>query len=171
DFVVEVEGKEFKCHRLILSACSGFFRGLLRSGMKESQKRKTKLEGVSMETFASILEILYTGCDNVTRDNMLNVWQAADQLLIKFVSDNCVDFIKNNICNETVISVWKVASQLMNNNIIELYFVKKNYEHVIKSNAFLCLLYNDLLEIIQSQDLVVSCEDVVIESIFKWIKC
>ncbi|CAL1539777.1 unnamed protein product [Lymnaea stagnalis] len=205
DFVVEVEGKEFKCHRLILSACSEFFRGLLRSRMKESQKQRTKLEGVSMETFATILETLYTGCENLTRDNMLNVWQAADQLLIKFVSDNCVDFITSNFCNETIISVWKVASQLRNNNIIELCetflrnnttlanweiiystanflgsdlilshvrdFIKKNYEHVIKCNAFLCLLYNDLLEIIQSQDLVVSCEDVVIESIFKWIKC
>ncbi|CAL1545135.1 unnamed protein product [Lymnaea stagnalis] len=88
DFVVEVEGKEFKCHRLILSACSGFFRGLLRSGMKESQKRRTRLHGVSMETFTCILETLYTGMDNLTRDNIRSVWLAADQFEITAVFDN-----------------------------------------------------------------------------------
>ncbi|CAL1539783.1 unnamed protein product, partial [Lymnaea stagnalis] len=174
DFVVEVEGKEFKCHRLILSACSGFFRGLLRSGMKESQKLRTKLEGVSMETFTDILETLYTGCNNLTRDNVLNVWLASDQLQITVVFDNCVDFITNNICNETVISVWEIASQLMHKNIIELCttfinFIKKNYEHVINSETFLCLSETYLLEIINGQDLIVSTEDVVIESILNWV--
>ncbi|CAL1541693.1 unnamed protein product [Lymnaea stagnalis] len=205
DFVVEVQGTEFKCHRLILSACSEFFRGLLRSGMKEAQKQRTKLQGVSMDAFGAILETLYTGCDNLTRDNMLNVWLAADQLQITVVFDNCVDFITNNICNDTVISVWMVASQLMHKHISGLCetflinntslqnwesiyltanklgsdlilshvrdFIKKKYQEIIKSDEFPCLCENDLLEIIKSPDLVVSSEDVVIESVLYWVNC
>ncbi|CAL1539778.1 unnamed protein product [Lymnaea stagnalis] len=203
DFVVEVEGTEFKCHRLILSACSGLFRGLLRSGMKESQKQRTKLEGVSTETFTAILETLYTGCDNLTRENMLSIWLVADQLQITFIFENCVDFITKKIAKDNVIEIWEAASQLMHTNIIELCekfiisntslrnwniiyetanklasdlilshvrdFMKNNFEQVIKSEAFLYLSENDLLEIIKSQDLVVSSEDVVVQSILTWI--
>ncbi|CAL1539775.1 unnamed protein product, partial [Lymnaea stagnalis] len=168
DFVVEVEGTEFKCHRLIISACSGFFRGLLRSGMKESQKQRTKLEAVSMETFASILETLYTGCDNLTRDNVLNVWLAADQLQITFIFNNCVDFITNNISKDNVIETAnKLGSDLILSHVRD--FVTKNYEKFINTDTFLCLRETYLLDIIKSQDLVVSTEDIVVESILKWV--
>ncbi|CAL1541700.1 unnamed protein product, partial [Lymnaea stagnalis] len=172
DFVVEVEGKEFKCHRLILSACSGFFRGLLRSGMKESQKKRKKLQGVSKETFAAILETLYTGRDNLTRDNMLKVLLAADKLQITFVLNNCVNFISKNIYS---VNNWETFHSIANEigSVVTLSnvrdFIKRNYEQVMRSKTFLCLTEHDLLDIIKSQDLVVSSEDIVIESILYWI--
>ncbi|CAL1545137.1 unnamed protein product, partial [Lymnaea stagnalis] len=173
DFVVEVEGKEFKCHRLILSACSGFFRGLLRSGMNESQKQRIKLEGVSVETFAAILETLYTGRDNLTRENMLNILLAADRFEITAVFDNslCELFLRNNTSLENWEIMYSTAHNLGSSSILLHIrdFIKKNYEHVMKSNAFLLLRENDLLKIIKSQELLVSSEDVVIESILNWV--
>ncbi|CAL1541694.1 unnamed protein product, partial [Lymnaea stagnalis] len=170
DFVVEVEGKEFKCHRLILSACSGFFRGLLRSGMKEKQKQRTKLDGVSTETFAAILEILYTGRDNLTRDNML-IWETSSQLMYTNIIERCEQFLINNTSLENWNIIYATSKKLGSELILSHArdFIKKNYEQVIKSKSFLCLHENDLLEIIKSQDLVVSTEDVVVWSILYWV--
>ncbi|CAL1533008.1 unnamed protein product [Lymnaea stagnalis] len=204
DFVVEVEGKEFKCHRLILSACSGFFRGLLRSGMKESKEQRTKLEGFSEEIFKAILDSLYTGNGNLTQNNMLSVWIAVDHLQIPFLCKLCTDFIEANISVENVLPVWQVAKQMQSLIVVEtcetfvkrntsienceqIYvtarllgcdsvvshvreFVKANYDAVTKSDVLYCLTENDLLEVIESQDLIVSSEDVVVESILTWVK-
>ncbi|CAL1539780.1 unnamed protein product [Lymnaea stagnalis] len=170
DFIVEVEGTEFKCHRLILSACSGYFRSLLRSGIKESQKQRTKLEGISMETFTAILETLYTGylvINNISNDNVITISEVSSQLQHKSIIELCKKFLTNNTSLENWNIIYEAANTLGSDLILSHVrdFIKKHYEQIIKSDTFLCIREKDLLEIIKSQDLVVPTEDVVIDSI------
>lgn len=50
DFTVKAEDVSFKCHRVILSACSRFFRGLLQSNMQETAAGCVEVKNVSAST-------------------------------------------------------------------------------------------------------------------------
>ncbi|CAL1541698.1 unnamed protein product [Lymnaea stagnalis] len=84
----------------------------------------------------------------------------------------CESFLINNTTLENWEIIYSTAHSLGSKFILSHLrdFIKNNYQHVIKSNAFLHLRENDLIEIIKSQDLVVPKEDVVIESILNWVK-
>ncbi|KAK0048934.1 kelch-like protein 40a isoform X2 [Biomphalaria pfeifferi] len=96
DFTVTLGTTKFECHRFLLAACSGFFRGLFRSGMKETELKCVTVEDISSETFELILETLYTGDGVLTNDNVIDIWRAAHQLQIMFLdleADSEDDFI------------------------------------------------------------------------------
>ena len=61
DFVIKVEGKEYRAHRLILAIHSDYFHGLFSSGMKEVSEGFVELKGISMEVFDLIFAYIYTG--------------------------------------------------------------------------------------------------------------
>ncbi|KAK0048947.1 kelch-like protein 40 [Biomphalaria pfeifferi] len=92
DFTVTLDTTKFECHRFLLAACSGFFRGLFRSGMKETELKCVTVENISSETFELILETLYTANDVLTNDNVIDIWEAAHQLQIYFLITECEEF-------------------------------------------------------------------------------
>ena len=44
DVVLEVEGRRFPCHRLVLSAASPYFRAMFTSDMAESRQKTVALQ-------------------------------------------------------------------------------------------------------------------------------
>lgn len=59
DFSVEVEGKTFRCHKVVLAAVSDYFKAMFSSGMKEVEHSKATLQDVSAGAFEVMLNILY----------------------------------------------------------------------------------------------------------------
>ena len=61
DVVLEVDGKEYPAHRVVLASRAEFFAGLFRSGMRESNQRIIKLDVQGREkAFSVMLNFIYT---------------------------------------------------------------------------------------------------------------
>ncbi|KAK3768974.1 hypothetical protein RRG08_054824 [Elysia crispata] len=80
DFSVCVDEIEYKCHRIVLSARSGFFRSMLTSGMKEATEKSATLCRITSDVFDIVLKWMYEGVANLTQENVIGVLYAADLL-------------------------------------------------------------------------------------------
>lgn len=61
DVTLVVEGSEFKTHRIILSACSRYFRAMFVGQLSEVSKEQVGIHGVQSAIFGDILRFIYTG--------------------------------------------------------------------------------------------------------------
>ncbi|KAK0042962.1 kelch-like protein 7 [Biomphalaria pfeifferi] len=170
DFTVVVEGREFRCHRFLLNACSGFFNALLRSGMKEASESSVVVHGISSETFSTILECLYKGANVITRSNVIDLWHAANLLQIQFLITECEKYVIDKLIPEDKQDVYAHAKLLDSSAVLKslLNLIAKDFEKFSNSSIFLQLYPEDIQSLIQHEELEVSSEDVVVNAILRW---
>ncbi|KAK0048927.1 kelch-like protein 40 [Biomphalaria pfeifferi] len=172
DFTVTLGTTKFGCHRFLLAACSGFFRGLFRSGMKETELKYVNVEDISSETFEFILETLYTGRGVLTNDNVIDIWRAAHQLQITFLIRECENFVIKTLSFENYVDYF-LTGRLLNSETVSQTvwsFILKNSNDFFRTHCFNELPLSDVLNVIRSQDLVVKSEHDVINAILRWVE-
>lgn len=83
DVTLATEDEEhLQAHKVILAACSGFFRNILkRSG--SHQNLLLYLKGVSSRDMTSVLNFMYHGEVSVAQDDLNNFLQVAEDLRVK----------------------------------------------------------------------------------------
>ncbi|CAL1540200.1 unnamed protein product, partial [Lymnaea stagnalis] len=170
DFVVHVDDCKFPCHRFVLSACSEFFEALLRCDMRESNEKQATVVGISPSIFRLVLDAMYGSCTALTEDNMLEVWQASNQLQIEFLIEICANFILKLINVKNFWDIYVTAEcldcvQVM--NAVKTYLVQ-NFFEVANSSEFIQISFDVLSRTLPDDNLPV-CTDFVVQSILKWV--
>jgi len=90
DVTLSAEGKNLKAHKVVLSACSQYFRDLLR-GISLWQHPVLVLRDVPFLDLQSILEFVYLGEVNVEQDRLQSFLKTAELLRIKGLTDGLPD--------------------------------------------------------------------------------
>ncbi|XP_059164122.1 kelch repeat and BTB domain-containing protein 8-like [Physella acuta] len=172
DFNVNIDGINIPCHRLMLAACSEFFRCLFRSSMKETHDNVVTVQGMSVETFNLILKYVYTGENILTVENVINVWRAVDQLQIDFMIDICEKFAINALDLNNLEDIYKTSKLLNAITVLDALkaFMLKHFNDFCKTKTFMELSFEEIHELIIDQDLNANDEDIVLESVFKWVE-
>ncbi|CAL1535601.1 unnamed protein product [Lymnaea stagnalis] len=173
DIKIIIDDFQFNCHRFHLSACSEFFRVLLKSQTMEPSNDviSVTIKGLTQETFDNILISVYKGELTVTTDNMLDLWHASHNLQIDFLVNKLEHFISRNITEDNFFIIYKIAVELTSDKIIKSIqsFVAKNFEKISKTEEFLNLSYYCLLSIIGHDDLVLKSRDDLVRSVLNWM--
>ncbi|XP_059175117.1 kelch-like protein 26 [Physella acuta] len=171
DFAVKIADETIQCHRLILAACSDFFKALFRSGMREVTENCVVLKDISSDAFQIILQTLYTGENILTLQNVFEVWNAVHMLQITFMINMCEEFAIKAIAIDTWENIYTNSKVLGSEKIMNLLhlFMLNNFEQISISPTFLQLPCKEFQDLIKSQDLVVSSEDLVMESVIRWV--
>ncbi|XP_059169288.1 uncharacterized protein LOC131951037 [Physella acuta] len=171
DFVVIVEDTDFHCHRFILSACSSFFKCMFQSDLREKQDGCTTLQDMSSETFDVIINAIYSGVDGLTEDNVIDVWHATHMLDIPFLVQECEEFACQIMSLNNYIALFETAKLLDSKSVTNfaINFIKANYEHFVETETFLNVSFNLILSLIKNDNLKVTSENCVLESILTWI--
>jgi len=86
DVTLSSEGQNLKAHKVVLSACSSYFRELLR-GISLWQHPVLVLRDVPFLELQSILEFVYLGEVNVEQDRLQSFLKTAELLRIKGLTD------------------------------------------------------------------------------------
>lgn len=61
DVQLQVGGRLFSVHRLVLAASSPYFAALFAGGMSEVDKKEVRILGVEADVFEILLDFIYTG--------------------------------------------------------------------------------------------------------------
>ncbi|XP_059171504.1 kelch-like protein 22 [Physella acuta] len=174
DFTVRVEDVELPCHRVILAASSHFFRALLMTDMKEAKEGCVTINGISLDIFQLILKSMYTGKITLTIDNCMDLWQAADQLQIDFIVENCADFATKVTSVENFEDMWKIAKNYNSDKLCSFLdkFLLDNFDTISQINvrAIMELGFIDFNRLIVSYDLNVRNEDWLLKLVLKWVE-
>ena len=85
DVTIACEDEQLQAHKVILSACSPFFRSVLRRNQPSSQQGSLVLylKGVTYRDMESVLNFMYHGEVNVAQDDLNSFLAVAEELRVK----------------------------------------------------------------------------------------
>ena len=81
DITIACDDEQLQAHKVILSACSPFFKKVLRRN--QHQHPLLYLKGVAFRDMESVLNFMYHGEVNVAQDDLNSFLQVAEDLQVK----------------------------------------------------------------------------------------
>ncbi|KAM9712837.1 kelch-like protein 40b [Menidia menidia] len=171
DCVLKIKDKEFPCHRLVLCACSSYFRSIFLSDLEESKKREIVLEDVEPGVMGLILKYLYTSKINVTEQNVQDIFAVANVYQIPSIFTVCVSFLQKRLSLSNCLAIFRLGLML---DCPRLAISARNYacerfQLISRDEDFLQLLPSELAAILMNDNLNVESEETVFEVLMNWV--
>jgi len=85
DVILAAEGKNIKCHKMVLSACSSYFEQLFVNFSEPNQI--VILKDTSFLDIAAIVDFMYKGEINVSQDRLSSLLKTAENLKVKGLAE------------------------------------------------------------------------------------
>ncbi|XP_065114202.1 kelch-like protein 40b [Paramisgurnus dabryanus] len=171
DCVLKIKDKEFPCHRLVLAACSSYFRAFFKSGVEDSKQREIVLEDVEPGVMGMILKYLYTSNINVTEQNVQDIFALANMLQIPSIFTVCVSFLQKRLSLSNCLAIFRLGLMLdcPRLAISARNFACERFQLIVRDEEFLQLNPSELAAIMASDTLNVETEQDVFEALIKWV--
>ncbi|XP_046874084.1 kelch-like protein 40b [Hypomesus transpacificus] len=171
DCVLRIKDKEFPCHRLVLCACSSYFRAFFLSDVDESKKREIVMDDVEPGVMGLILNYLYTSKINVNEQNVQEIFSVANLLQIPSIFTVCVSFLQKRLSLSNCLAIFRLGLML---DCPRLAISARNYacerfQLISRDVDFLQLGASELAAILTSDTLDVETEENVYEALMRWV--
>ncbi|XP_062908260.1 kelch-like protein 41a [Mobula hypostoma] len=171
DCSLKVGSKSFPCHRLILAACSPYFREYFISEENE-KKHEVVLEDVDETIVAMILQYLYTSEIELTDENVQNVFAVSSRFQIPSVFTLCVTYLQEKLSVDNCLAIFRLGLLLdcPRLAIAAREYASDRFEQISKEEDFMQLALHELISLIASDALNVEKEEVVFEAVMRWVR-
>lgn len=172
DVVLKLNDEIFYAHRVVLAAGSPYFYSLFTSNMKEREKAVVEIIIPELSVAQDLLNYMYTGSVRISDLNAIELWIAADYLFLDELKLRCYLFLESTLSVSNCLSVLSFAKYYGLDNLqnITRQFTEQNFTAVAKSEGFLELSAAELEELVPSDALNVTGEEIVYESLMTWCK-
>ncbi|XP_053163754.1 kelch-like protein 6 isoform X1 [Hemicordylus capensis] len=172
DVTLCVGSMKFSCHRVVLAAASNYFRAMFCNDLKEKYEEKIVIRGVDAETMQILLDYTYTSKVLITKENVQKVLEAASLFQFLRMVEACSNFLNEALHPENCVGILRLADthsldklkQQVKNYIIQ------NFTQVLNYDEFLELPADVLYCMLQSDDLCVTEEAQVFETVMNWVR-
>ncbi|XP_044150124.1 kelch-like protein 40 [Bufo gargarizans] len=170
DCILKIKGKEFPCHRLVLAACSSYFRAMFVSDLEESRKKEIDLEDVDPDVMEKILNYIYTSEIEITEKNVQDIFSVANMFQIPSIFTVCVSFLQKKMCLSNCLAIFRLGLMLdcPRLAVSARDFLCDRFNLVTKDNEFYQVSPDELIAIISSDSLNIEKEEEVFEIVMKW---
>nr|XP_033787680.1 kelch-like protein 40 [Geotrypetes seraphini] len=170
DCVLKIKGKEFPCHRLVLAACSPYFRTMFLSELEEHKKKEISLEDVDPEVMGKILHYLYTSEIEITDQNVQDIFSVANLFQIPSIFTVCVSFLQKRLCLSNCLAIFRLGLMLdcPRLAVSARDFVCDRFSLVTRDEDFYQLPPDEMIAVISSDSLNVDKEETVFDVVMKW---
>ncbi|KAG8429742.1 hypothetical protein GDO86_019339 [Hymenochirus boettgeri] len=170
DCVLKISGKEFPCHRLVLAACSPYFRAMFLSDQEEGKKKEIDLEDVDPDVMGKILHYIYTSEIEITETNVQDIFSVANMFQIPSIFTVCVSFLQKKLCLSNCLAIFRLGLMLdcPRLAVSARDFLCDRFNLVSRDEEFYQLSPDELIAIISSDSLNTEKEEEVFEVVMKW---
>ncbi|XP_076009809.1 kelch-like protein 10 [Genypterus blacodes] len=170
DAVIRVQNEDFHIHRIILSGCSEYFRSLF-TRWSHPADQAYQINQVSPEIMRVIVEFAYMGSEEVNQQNVEELYIACDFFKVTGLMDACLRFMREHLSKENCIDIWQLTETFIcpTLNVDAFHFILLHFTEVCASSEFLKLSVQQLLELIETDQLLVRDERTVFEAVLRWI--
>ncbi|XP_065575475.1 kelch-like protein diablo [Artemia franciscana] len=172
DVVINVGTKKIFAHRVVLSACSPYFRAMFTGELAESRQTEVTILDVEEIAMEALIEFCYTSYIVVEETNVQTLLPAACLLQLQEIQDICCDFLKRQLDPSNCLGIRAFADTHACRDLLRIAdkFTQHNFQEVVESEEFLLLPPNQLIDIISSDELNVRSEEQVFNAAMGWIK-
>ncbi|XP_024944577.1 uncharacterized protein LOC107271498 isoform X2 [Cephus cinctus] len=171
DCIVRLGQDEFHCHLLVLQSYSSYFD-------KRNDKEVDLTESsVTSKAFSIIYDWMISanndGCHLLRRDNILEIFTAAQYLGIKELEEQCWAFIDNDelFSEDTAFLLYLEARKIGNTAVMQLMVprIMKFFLMLVSTKDFLDLDVDELCLLLRSNYICVNSEMEVLMSAVRWL--
>eukprot|EP00478_Filoreta_tenera_P000348 GABV01000348.1.p1 GENE.GABV01000348.1~~GABV01000348.1.p1 ORF type:complete len:219 (-),score=93.96 GABV01000348.1:560-1216(-) len=120
----------------------------------------------------TMMTFMYTGECDLTVDSALPVLSLANRYSVDRLKEICESFISTELSVSNCCLFLSAADRFNCTDLREMCirFVTTHFETVVNTPAFLTLDRNCIVDIVASDDLLVRCEESVLEAILRWVE-
>ncbi|XP_054471672.1 kelch-like protein 41a [Anoplopoma fimbria] len=173
DSVLKVGDRSIPCHCLILAACSPYFRELYFSeDGKETDKMEVVLENIDPNVMEAIVNYMYSAEIDINDDNVQDILAAANRFQIPSVFTVCVNYLQKRLSKKNCLAIYRLGLLLGSARLALAArdHIADWFETIVKDEVFLELAPPELFAIIGADALNVEKEEVVFETLMRWIR-
>ncbi|XP_006811508.1 kelch-like protein 24 [Saccoglossus kowalevskii] len=174
DVILRNCGINMPCHRIVLAACSPYFRAMFSHKMRESTELVVPIHDVDSNSMQLIINYMYTGKLHISNcTDVQSLMTTTSMFQIDALVEVCTVFIQTNIldvsnCFEKFIYTESIGNASLCLSAKEICM--KQFDIACQQNGFLNLMKDQLIEFISSSKLHVKREEHVYEAVLRWIK-
>ncbi|XP_012885688.1 PREDICTED: kelch-like protein 40 [Dipodomys ordii] len=171
DCVVKVAERQFPCHRLVLAACSPYFRArLLGEAEPGAEPGQLRLDDVSPDVVGQMLRYLYTSQIALDEASVQELLATAHRFQIASIFTLCISFLHRRLCLANCLAVYRLGLLLdcPRLAVAARDFICARFSLVARDADFVGLSPDELIAIVCSDGLDVAREEVVFEAVMRW---
>lgn len=183
DVVLNVGNRKIFAHRVILSACSPYFRAMFTGELAESRQTEVTIRDIDELAMDLLIDFCYTSHIVVEEANVQTLLPAACLLQLTEIQvgseiyarevkishsgdcfqDICCEFLKRQLDPSNCLGIRAFADTHSCRELLRIAdkFTQHNFQEVMESEEFLLLPVSQLVDIISSDELNVRTEEQV----------
>lgn len=171
DTVLEVGERLFQVSRRALSLHSRYFEAMFFGGARESTEQHIVIRGIDAAPFQALLEFTRTAQVLIGQENVISLLETADFFQFDRVKLLCEKFLERELHVSNCLGLMTYSQQFA---FVELHASAMNvalthWGDVMCQEEFKALPKEMLMHFLKSDELFVPREDVVFDSIMRWI--
>ena len=172
DVVITVGARKIFAHKVILAACSPYFRAMFTGAMSESSQTEVTIRDVDETAMDILIDFCYTSNIVVEENNVQTLLPAACLLQLAEIQDVCCEFLKRQLDPSNCLGIRAFADTHACRELLRIAdkFTQHNFQEVMDHEEFLLLPLSQLIDIISSDELNVRSEEQVFQAVMAWIK-
>uniref|UniRef100_A0A3Q2XFF3 Kelch like family member 29 n=1 Tax=Hippocampus comes TaxID=109280 RepID=A0A3Q2XFF3_HIPCM len=175
DLKIIVEGKEFEVHQNVLASCSLYFKDLVKRSLGETRNGemlKLSMSNIGAEVLEQLLEFVYTGSLVIDSANAKTLLEAANKFQFNTFCKVCVSFLEKQLTAANCLGVLAMAEAMTCTELHNMAkaFALQNFPEVAGQEEILSVSKEDLVAYLSNDSLNTKAEELVYETVIKWIK-
>jgi kelch-like protein 17 (actinfilin) len=172
DVVVKVGHISIEAHRVVLAACSPYFRAMFSGNMRESREGVVTIKEFDPEAVRRVVEFCYRAVISIDMANVFSVLPVANLLQMIGVQEACCQFLGSQLHPSNCLGIRGFADL---HNCQGLWkkctlFMQQRFPEIALHEEFLELEFEEVKEIISDGNLNVRGEEQVYEAAMAWLK-
>lgn len=172
DITIDVEGRQFACHKVVLAAGSPYFRSMFSSGMEECHKNVIKMQQLASDVFEQVLGFIYTGKVCMTPVLVEDLFAQAHIFQISTLIGLCVDFFEKNMKEHNCLSALTLADIHAHKPLY--VFAKKfcceHFQTLCQDDDLYRLSAECMIDLLRDRRLSCETEELVYHTALKWLE-
>uniref|UniRef100_A0A8C6NKH5 Kelch like family member 29 n=1 Tax=Nothobranchius furzeri TaxID=105023 RepID=A0A8C6NKH5_NOTFU len=175
DLKIIVEGKEFEVHQNVLASCSLYFKDLVKRSSGETRSGEMlelKMTNIGADVLQLLLEFVYTGSLVIDSANAKTLLEAANKFQFNTFCKVCVSFLEKQLTAANCLGVLAMAEAMSCTELHNMAkaFALQNFPEVAGQEEILSVSKEDLVAYLSNDSLNTKAEELVYETVIKWIK-
>ncbi|XP_036398572.1 kelch-like protein 29 [Megalops cyprinoides] len=175
DLKIIVEGKEFEVHQNVLASCSLYFKDLVKRSSGErraGEKLQLSMTNIRADVLELLLEFVYTGSLIIDSANAKTLLEAANKFQFNTFCKVCVSFLEKQLTASNCLGVLAMAEAMQCTELHSMAkaFALQNFPEVASQDEILSISKDDFISYLSNDSLNTKAEELVYETVIKWIK-
>ncbi|KAJ8288733.1 hypothetical protein COCON_G00013920 [Conger conger] len=175
DLKIIVEGKEFEVHQNVLASCSLYFKDLVKRSSGEGrggEKLELSMTNIGADVLELLLEFVYTGSLIIDSANAKTLLEAANKFQFNTFCKVCVSFLEKQLTAGNCLGVLAMAEAMQCTELHSMAkaYALQNFPEVAGQDEILRISKDDFISYLSNDSLNTKAEELVYETVIKWIK-